>query len=69
MLVSIVSNPTFALAVFDEVYSNFPSSLRRRSLPVSLLATYSWKPPRTCPMRGVTTHVYAPKSNTDWTMY
>ena len=52
MHVSIVSNPAFDISASTEVYSHFPSSLYIRIRPVSRRTTWSWKNPRTCPMRG-----------------
>ena len=52
MYVSIVSNPASNLAASTEVYSHFPTSLYIGSRPVSRRATWSWKNPRTCPIRG-----------------
>ena len=68
MYVSIVSNPASAIALSAsaEVYSRFQYSRRRRSCPVSLRDTCSWKPPRIRPMQGVNTHVSTPKSSTEW---
>ena len=68
MYVSIILNHTSTLAASDEVYFHFPSSLLQRILPISRRATWFWKSPRTRPMRGVTSHVSAPKSNTDCTI-
>ena len=55
-----------SLAASTEVYSYLPSNLRLGSCPLSRRVTWYWKSPRTRPMRGVNTHVSAPKSNTDW---
>ena len=44
MYVSIGSNPACVLAASADVYSHFPSSLRRGKRPVSRHATWSWKP-------------------------
>ena len=68
MYVSVGSKPTSYLAAPDEVYSHFPSILIYGSYPVSHHITWSWKNPRTRIMQGVTTHVSAPKSNTNWMM-
>ena len=67
MQVSIGLNPASSIAASTKVYSHLMSDLRHGRCRVSCLATWCWKPPRTCPMQGVTTHVSAPKSNTDWT--
>ena len=67
MYVSILSNPASALATSTEVYSYFLYDRCRRSRPVNSCATWSWKPPRTRPMQGVTTHVSAPNISTDLT--
>ena len=61
----IASNPASSLADAAKVYSHLPYARRRRSLPVNSFATWSWNPPRTWPMRGVTTNVSAPKSSTN----
>ena len=47
-------------------YSHLPSDICRESRPVSRRSTWSWKPPSTRPIQRLTTHVYAPKRNTDW---
>ena len=62
--VSIVSNPASALAPSSDIYSHFTSSLLCGSRPVISRVTRSWKPPRTRPIKGVTNHISAPKSNT-----
>ena len=67
MQVSIRSNPASYLAASAEVYSHLPPDLCRGSRPISRCATWYWNPPRTRPMWGVTAHVSAPKSNTNWT--
>ena len=65
--ISIVSNPSSYLAASAEVFSHLPFRLFHEILPVSRLAIWSWNPLRSRPMRGVTTQVSAPKSNTYWT--
>ena len=65
MYVSIISNPASSLSASAEVYSHFLSARRCGSLPVSHCVTWSWRPPRTRPMRGVITHVSVTKSSTD----
>ena len=65
MQVSIGSNPAYSISASAKVYSHLLSNPRHGSLPVSRLINWYWRPPRTRPMLGVTTHVSAPKSNTD----
>ena len=65
MYVSIGSNLASALDDSTEVYHHLSYSLRCGIRPVSRHATWSWKPPRNRPMQGVTTHVSAPKRNTN----
>ena len=52
MYVSIGSNPASDISASAEVYSHFPSSLRHGSFPISIRATWSWKPPGTVPYGG-----------------
>ena len=68
MYVSIVSNPASSLAASDKIYSHFLYSCHRGSRSVSYRATWSLNPPRTYPMWGLTTHISAPKSITDYMM-
>ena len=63
----ITSNPTSSLAAAAEVYSHFTSVRLGGSLPLKRRATWSLNPPRTWPIRGVTTQVSAPKISTNWT--
>ena len=60
-------NPASSLAITSEVYSHFLSVFCRRSRPVNRRATWSWNPPRTLPMQGVTAQFSKPKSNTTCT--
>ena len=64
MYSSIVWNPASYRVIAAEVYVQFPSGFRRVSRPVRHLSTWSRKPPRVLPIRGVTTKVSDPKSNT-----
>ena len=66
MYFSIVLNLCFALSSSSKVYSHLPSNRHCGSRPISCHATWSWNPPRTRTMRGVTTHFSAPKSSTIW---
>ena len=61
------SKPVSAIAASTKVYSLFPSRLRRGRCPVSRRATWSCNPPQDPSHTGATTHVSAPKRNTDWT--
>ena len=65
MQVSIGSNPASYISASSKVYSHLLSILRHGSRPISFLINWSWRPPRTRPMLGVTTHVSAPNSNTE----
>ena len=67
MYSSIALNPASYIAATAGVYSHFLLVRLRRSLPVKLRATWSWNPPRTRTMQGVTTQVSAPKSSINWT--
>ena len=67
MQVSIGSNPASSISTSAKVYSQLLSNPRHVSLPVSCLINWYWRPPRTRPMLGITTHVSAPNSNTDCT--
>ena len=62
----IISNTASYLVAASNVYSHLPSVRHRRSLPSNHCAIWSQKPTRTPTMQGVTTHVSAPKSSTDW---
>ena len=66
MYSSIASNTASSLAAAAKVYYHFPYVRRRGSLPANCCTTWSWNPPRTRPMKGVTTHVSVPKSSTTW---
>ena len=61
--------PASYIATPDKVYSHLPPNLRRGSRPISCCSTWYWKKPSNRPMRGLTIHGYAPKSNTNWTTY
>ena len=63
--ISIISNPASDIAASNKVYSPFPYARRYGILPFHLRITWYWKPPRTQTMLGVTTHISAPKRNTD----
>ena len=65
MYVSIISNPAYTPAASAEDYSHFLSPRRRGICPISHRNIWFWNPTRTRPMQGITTHVSAPKSNTD----
>ena len=64
MYYSIIWNPASSFAVSAKVYYHFLSVFCCRICLVSRCATWSWKPPRTLPMRGVTTQVSDPNSST-----
>ena len=65
MYVSIGSNPASDLAASNKVYSPFPYACCCGILPVRLLITWYYKPPKTQPILGVTNHIYAPNRKTD----
>ena len=52
---SIIWNPAYSHATAAMVYFHFLSGFFRRSHPVSRCSTWSWNPPRSLLMRGVTT--------------
>ena len=70
MYASIGSNSSSALSDLAELYSQFfiPSSAVEAAQSVAASPGIG-NPLRPVPCRGVTTHLSAPKNNTDWTTY
>ena len=66
MYSSISSNPTSFLAAAVEVYSHFPYDRRCGSPSDKHHTTWSYNPPRTRPIWGVTTNISLPKSSNNW---
>ena len=58
---STSSNPNSCIAVSKVGNYQLTSINRRGHLPVIHIATLCLKPPMTCPMRGVITHISNPK--------
>ena len=67
MLFSNASNSASSLAPSVKMFYHLPSDHLSGICPIRGRSTWSWKNPRTLPMRGLTTQVFSPKSNTDWT--
>ena len=58
---STSSNPNSCIAVSKGGYYQLTYRNRRGYLPLIHIATLCLKPPMTCPMRGVITHISDPK--------
>ena len=67
MYCSIIWNPASSLAVAAKVFSHLPSVFSYVGRLISRRATWSWKPPRTLIMQGVTTQVSEKNSITSCT--
>ena len=68
MYSSIVCNPASSLAAATKFYYRFPSVFCCGSSSVIRRATWSWNPPRSLPIQGVTVQVSEPKIDTACTM-
>ena len=68
MYSSVVWKPASSLAAATKLYSRFSSVFCCGIRSVSRRATWSWNPPRSLPMRGVTVQVSEPNINTACTM-